>query len=205
MWRCNENKLYKKGGCGGGEHETLSTNEIKELEFAELISHSTYKCSEQPMCACDNQNYYFIKELLQLAAALWPCCEEAVGGEFDRTMGTAAAVRIWEGRKGRGCGGGGGHASIWVISQSAREWVALRPPPPSPSHLKTRVLHCVFTWINCPNYVCSTHPQRKNKRQIKSEPMKKWAVGHVPFFWVGGLGLGGTCHHERSITNCFKW
>lgn len=97
MWRCNENKLYKKGGWGEGEHETLSTNEIKELELAELVSRSTRKGSEQPMRACDSHNYYFIKELLQLAAALWRCCEEAgtaTEGGVDRTVGAAAAVGI---------------------------------------------------------------------------------------------------------------
>lgn len=64
-------------GVGWGGHETLSTNEIKELELAELFSHSTLKGSKQLMRACDSHNYYFIKELLQLAAALWLYCEEA--------------------------------------------------------------------------------------------------------------------------------
>lgn len=54
MWKCNENKLYKKAGLGWG-HETLSTNEIKELELAELVSRSPCKGSEQPMRACDTQ------------------------------------------------------------------------------------------------------------------------------------------------------
>lgn len=127
MSRCNDNKLYKKVGWGGGEHETLSTNEIKELELAELISHSIQKDSKQPMRACDSHNYYFIKELLQLAAALWCCCEEA---------GTARGGWGWTGRwvqsqeweSGGAEGVGGGHVSIWVISQSAWGWVTEQSP-----------------------------------------------------------------------------
>lgn len=66
---------YKKGGWGGGgvgleRYEKLSTNEIKELQLSELVSRSTRKGSKLPTCAWDSHNYYFIKELLQLAAAL---------------------------------------------------------------------------------------------------------------------------------------
>lgn len=68
-------------------------------------------------------------------------------------------------------------------------------PPPQ---LKTHVLHCVFNWINCPNYVCSTPKKRKELKTNKyTDPMKPGAVGHVPG--------GGTCHHGRSTSNCFKW
>lgn len=69
MWGCNENKLFKNRVEGG-------INEIKELELAELVSHSACKGTELLMRACDSHNYYFIKELLQLAAALWHCCEK---------------------------------------------------------------------------------------------------------------------------------
>lgn len=69
MWRCNENKLFKNRVEGG-------FNEMKELELAELVSPSACKGTEVLMRACDSHNYYFIKELLQLAAALWHCCEK---------------------------------------------------------------------------------------------------------------------------------
>lgn len=71
MWRCNENKLFKNraGGGGGG------INEMKELELAELVSPAC-EGTERLVRACDSHNYYFIKELLQLAAALWHCCEK---------------------------------------------------------------------------------------------------------------------------------
>lgn len=70
MWRCNENKLFKNRAEGG-------INEMKELELAELVSPSACKGTELLMRACDSHNYYFIKELLQLAVALWHCCEKS--------------------------------------------------------------------------------------------------------------------------------
>lgn len=91
-WRCNENKLFKNRVRG-------DINEMKELELAELVSRSACKGTEQLMCACDSHNYYFIKELLHLAAALWHCCEkpgtvpEKWGGG-DRRVGAAVAGGI---------------------------------------------------------------------------------------------------------------
>lgn len=95
MWRCNENKLLKNRVEGG-------INEMKELELAALVSPSACKGSELLMRARDTHNYYFIKELLQLAAALWHCCEklgtapEKGGGGWvgDRRVGAAVAGGI---------------------------------------------------------------------------------------------------------------
>lgn len=82
-------------------------NEIKELELAELVSRSACKGTEQLMCACDSHNYYFIKELLHLAAALWHCCEKPGtaperGGEV-----TGEWVQRWQEESDEDKGGDG--------------------------------------------------------------------------------------------------
>lgn len=42
-------------------------------------------------------------------------------------------------------------------------------------------------------------PKKKELKTNKyTDPMKPGAVGHAP-------GGGGTCHHGRSTSNCFKW
>lgn len=64
--------------------------------------------------------------------------------------------------KGKGMGGGGGGMLQFGSSPSLHGVGWQSNPPP---HLKTRVLHCVFTWINCPNYVCSTQNKQINKKQ----------------------------------------
>lgn len=69
-------------------------------------------------------------------------------------------------------------------------------------HLKTRVLLCVLTWINCPNYVCST--QTRWMTDTNKNRTNETRSGGVCAF-RGRPGLGGACRHDRSTLNCFKW
>lgn len=72
------------------------------------------------MHASHSHNYYFIKELLPLAGALWHCCAEAgmapEGGWGERSAKEGGDMGWW--RK---------HAVIWVISQSAWGRVTVSP------------------------------------------------------------------------------